>query len=39
MFGISKFFYVYLRVMVMWPLFGTLHGPISAKCLVTNSPD
>jgi len=24
-------------VMVMWPLFGTLHGPISAKCLVTDS--
>ena len=22
--------------MVTWPLFGTLHGPISAKCLVTD---
>jgi len=22
-----------------WPLFGTLQGPISAKCLVTDSPD
>ena len=26
-------------VMVTWPLFGTLQGPISAKCLFTASPD
>jgi len=24
-------------VMVTWPLFGTLHEPISAKCMVTDS--
>ena len=26
-------------VMVTWPLFGTFQGPISAKCLITDSPD
>ena len=25
-------------VMITWPLFGTLQGPISPKCLVTDSP-
>jgi len=26
-------------IMVTWPLFGTIQGPISPKCLVTDSPD
>jgi len=40
--------WIYLRVsickfsifvMVTWPLFGTLQGPISTKCLVIDSPN
>jgi len=41
-FWISEFFYVCnfsIFVMVTWPLFGTIQGPISVKCLVTDSPD